>query len=368
MKIGIVTQSFTQNSGVAEHVVHTCKEMVKLGCEPTVITANFTGENNDRGLKVLRVGQDVTIPANGTFANLTVGYKMAEKLRRIFSAEKFDLLHVHCPLDPILPLWAVKVFKGPIVGTFHTYMKANLAYDVINESFKPYFKKLTGKICVSEPARDFIYQYFPADYRIIPNGVDTNCFRPGLAPIKKFDDDIFNLLFVGRIDPRKGLRYLLQAFSIVYGHDSKVRLIVVGKGILSEYYKMFLLKDLEDKVFFEGYVSAEEIPHYYATADIYCSPATHGESFGIVLLEAMASGKPVVASSNEGYKQVLSSKEGILVEPKNVVQLAKAIISLMDDKKKRKKMGEAGRKKAEKYSWKNITKQIVDYYQEVLKK
>jgi len=367
MKIAVVTQSFTQNSGVAEHVVHTCKEMINLGHDPAVITANFPGENDDRDLKVFRVGQDVNIPANGTFANLTVGYKMSDKLRRIFKAEKFDLLHVHCPLDPILPLWSVKVFEGPIVGTFHTYMKTNLAYDVINDSFGQYFKKLKGRICVSQPAKDFIYQYFPADYRIIPNGVDINRFRPGLKPIKKFADDTFNLLFVGRIDPRKGLRYLLQAFSIVYGHDPNVRLIVVGKGILSEYYKMFLLRDLEDKVFFEGYVSGEKIPNYYATADIYCSPATHGESFGIVLLEAMASGKPVVASSNEGYRQVLSSQEGILVEPKNTVQLAKAIISLMDNKKKRKEMGEAGRKKAEKYSWKNVTKQIVDYYQEVLK-
>lgn len=368
MKVGVVTQSFTQNSGVAEHVVHTCKEMIRLGHDPAVITANFPGENDDRGLKVFRVGQDITIPANGTFANLTVGYKLGEKLKRIFEREKFDLLHVHCPLDPILPIWAIRMFEGPIVGTFHTYMKYNLAYDVIKETLGSYFNKLTGRIAVSKAAEGFISQYFSADYRIIPNGVDINRFRPDLKPIKKFDDDVFNILFVGRIDPRKGLKYLLQAFSIVYGHNPKVRLIVVGKGIMSEYYKMFLLKDLEDNVFFEGYVSAKEIPHYYATADVYCSPATHGESFGIVLLEAMASGKPVVASSNEGYKQVLSSKEGILVEPKNVVQLAKAIITLMDDKKKRKQLGEAGRKKAEKYSWENVTKQIVDYYQEVLKK
>lgn len=368
MKVGIVTQSFTPNSGVAEHVVHTAKEMEKMGIDVSVITANFQGENDDRGLKVFRVGQDVNIPANGTFANLTVGYKLGEKLKRIFDREKFDLIHVHCPLDPILPIWAVRMFQGPIVGTFHTYMKSNLAYDVIKETFDPYFNKLAGRIAVSKPAEKFIAQYFYANYRIIPNGVDINRFNPDLKPIEKFDDDTFNILFVGRLDPRKGLKYLLQAFSIIYGHDPNVRLIVVGKGIMSEYYKMFLLKDLEDKVYFEGYVSAEKIPNYYATADVYCSPATHGESFGIVLLEAMASGKPVVASSNEGYKQVLSSKEGILVEPKNVVQIAKAIITLMDDKQKRKQLGAAGRKKAEKYSWKNVTRKIVDYYREVLKK
>lgn len=368
MKVGIVTQSFTQDSGVAKHVFHSSREMIKLGHDPTVITAHFTGEDDDKGLRVIRIGQDISLPANGTFANVTFGYKMGKKLKRIFDQEKFDILHIHCPLDPIMPLWAIKVAKTPIVGTFHTYMKNNLAYDVIGESFEPYVNKLSGRIAVSQSALDYVAQYFPGDYRIIPNGVDINKFNPKVKPIEKFDDDLFNILYVGRIDPRKGLKYLLQAFSIVYGHTNKVRLIVVGKGLLSEYYKMFLLKDLEDKVFFEGYVAGKEIPHYYTTADVYCSPATHGESFGLVLLEAMASGKPVVASSNEGYKRVLSSQEGILVEPKNVVQLAKAIITLMDGQKKREKMGAAGRKKAKKYSWENVTKQIVDYYQEVLKK
>lgn len=368
MKIGIITQSFTQDSGVAEHVFHTSRELINLGHEPTVITAHFPGEDDDKGLRVIRVGQDLSLPINGTFANVTVGYKLGEKLKKIFNKEKFDILHVHCPLDPIMPLWAIKVAEIPVVGTFHTFMRNNLAYGVIGESFEPYINKLSGRIAVSQAALDYTSKYFPGDYRIIPNGVDLERFNPQAEPIKKFADDTFNLLFVGRLDPRKGLKYLLQAFAIVYGHETKVRLIVVGKGLLSEYYKIFLLKDLEDKVFFEGYVSCEKIPHYYATADIFCSPATHGESFGIVLLEAMASGKPIVASRNEGYQAVVSAKEGILVEPKNVVQLAKAIIGLMDNKKKRLQMGLAGRKKAENYSWKNVTKQLVDYYEEVLGK
>jgi len=368
MKVGIITQSYTNDSGVAKHVIHTGQELMRLGHQPTIITAHFPGKNDDQGLKVIRVGQDINLPSNGAFVNVTVGYKLGQKLKRIFEMERFDLLHIHSPLDPILPLWAVKMAHIPMVGTFHTFMKTNLAYDLMGESFESFFKKLNGRIAVSQPARDYINRYFPADYRLIPNGVDIKRFHPDVKPVKKFDDDTFNILFVGRIDPRKGLRYLLQAFSIIYGHHQKVRIIVVGKGILSKYYELFLLKELENQVFFEGYVSEEDLAHYYATADVYCSPATHGESFGMVLLEAMASGKPVVASDNEGYRMVLSAKEGILVPPRNVVQLAKAIISLIDDKKKRLKLGQAGRKKAEKYSWKNITKQIVDYYQEVLEK
>ena len=221
-----------------------------------------------------------------------------------------------------------------------------------------------------EPARKFISQYFPGDYRVIPNGIDTKRFSPEARPFEEYKDSKeLKILFLGRMDPRKGFKYLLRAFPLIYQKLSEVRLIVVGNGILKHWYHLSLPSVLGPRVDYRGFVSHNDVPRYYASCDIYCSPATMGESFGIVLLEAMASGKPVVASDITGYNSILENgKEGLLVRKKDPLALAEAIIALGQDKKKREKMSRRGREKALKFDWQRVTDQVEEAYREVLRR
>ncbi|EKE13729.1 MAG: hypothetical protein ACD_12C00850G0001, partial [uncultured bacterium] len=273
-------------------------------------------------------------------------------------------------LEPILPLVALKYMKAPKIGTFHSYMEKSFGYIVFRKGLKEYWDSLSGRIYVSEAARSFIEQYFEGPYRIIPNGVDTERFKPENKPIAKFKrDGKINILFVGRIEPRKGLKYLLQAFKYVHKKFPETRLIIVGNGLLKLFYKGFQDRELDENIFYEGRASAEKIPHYYTTADIFCAPSTGGESFGIVLLEAMASARPIVASDIEGYRQILEDqKQGLMVKPRDPFDLTEKLITLIKDQKLREKLGKSGRKKSLNYTWEEVTNKIEQYYFDILAK
>ena len=229
-----------------------------------------------------------------------------------------------------------------------------------------WFNKLDGKIAVSKPAMDFISKHFPGDYKIIPNGIDVEHFSAEVHPIERLHDGKLNILFVGRLEKRKGLKYLLGAYKEVKRELPHSRLIVVGPGACRKYEKLVQKANLED-VIFTGYVSYEDLPRYYEAADLFCAPATGEESFGIVLLEAMAAARPIVASHIDGYASVMShGSEGLLVPPRDEQALASAVIHLLGDKALRQEMGARGRLKAEEYSWQNIARKVMDYYASLL--
>jgi len=228
--------------------------------------------------------------------------------------------------------------------------------------------RLHGKIAVSKPALDYVSRYLSGDYRIIPNGIDIERFSPDGPQREEFADDKLNILFVGRLEKRKGLDYLLRACAKVKKRFSNFRLIIVGPGTrLRPGYEKFIEDSHLTDVVSTGFVPSTELPAYYRSADIFCAPSTGGESFGIVLLEAMASGKPVVATDIEGYASVLThGEEGLLVPPRDEEALAQALLSLLNDKSLRHQMGAKGRIKAEKYSWANVAQQVMDYYTSLL--
>jgi len=215
---------------------------------------------------------------------------------------------------------------------------------------------------------EYASKYVPGYYNIIPNGVDLERFSPDVSPIERFSDGKLNILFVGRLESRKGLNYLLKAYRRVKQEIPNSRLIIIGPGtrLRHKYEKEVKRNDLRDVVFV-GYVDQGELPRYYKTADIFCSPATGRESFGIVLLEAMATGKPIVASNIEGYASVIThGAEGLLVPPKDKEGLAQALITLMTDESLRQQMGARGRLKALGYSWEHIAQRVLNYYAIVL--
>ncbi len=359
MRIGIVTQSFfPARGGVAENGLHTALELQSRGHDVTVITSRFTPFDDNKGLDVRRIGHDLTIPSNGAFVNLTVGLALGRKLRAIEDELQFEVVQIHSPLEPIFPMVAVRSLRAPKVGTFHSYVSSGKvwSYDVFRWYVRGIFERLDGRVAVSEAARQFISRYFPGDYRIVPNGVDVKRFSPEVPPLEKFrPSDDFIILFVGRMDPRKGLKHLLQAFPLIHQRLPKVRLVVVGSGVLLRYYQRSLPVAYAPRVNFEGFASTEELPRYYAAADVFCAPALGGESFGIVLIEALASGKPVVASDIVGYNSIIENNvDGLLVPAKDPLAIAEAIVKLHDTPDLRRSMAVNGRKKSISFAWERV--------------
>jgi len=260
-----------------------------------------------------------------------------------------------------------------MVGTFHA-SGGKPWYTMFSPIMKWYldrwFRKLDGRIAVSKVALDYVKTYFPADYVIIPNGVDNHHFNNGVTPFEQFMDGKINILFVGRLEKRKGFEYLLEAYKLIKPEIPDCRLIQVGPGVRlrKKYAKRINKYGLAD-VHFTGYSSYADLPRYYKTADIVCFPATGRESQGIVLLEAMSVGKPVIASAIDGYSSVLTDGvEGIAVPPADAEKLAEAILRLNRDKQLRQQMGERGKPKAMQYDWPLLANKLLDFYTSTLEK
>ncbi|TET43964.1 glycosyltransferase family 1 protein [candidate division TA06 bacterium] len=370
MRILMVSDNYyPYPGGIAEHIHHASLELRELGHEVKILTASY-GDNRSFGSpQVIRVGRGVVIPVNRSFCLVPVGWRLSERVRQVLREGDFDIVHTHGPLAPVLPMLAIKHSKAVNIATFHAAHSSSLGYKIFSPILRHYFDKLSGLIAVSEVAKESMDRYFPGDYRIIPNGIDIKRFNPDLEPIETYADGRPNILFVGRFDPRKGLKYLLMAMPRILKSVPEARLLVVGKGFLESYYRRFLDAEFRESVVFVGYVEPELLPRYYTTCDVFCSPATGAESFGIILLEAMAAGTPLVASGIDGYRRVISHMDdGILVPPTDSEALADGIVKLLSDRSLRMKFRENGLKKAEFYSWERVTKTIEQYYVEVIER
>jgi len=332
-----------------------------------IAPCSYDGEVLERD-NLIVMGRPIGVPASGSVARIGLSLRLSRRAKEILRQEQFDIIHLHEPLVPLVPITMLRFSQSINVGTFHASHHKSRSYFYARRLLKRWFHKLDGKIAVSRPAANFVGRYFPGYYNIIPNGIDTDHFCADVPPIEAYQDGRLNILFVGRLEKRKGLRYLLGAYSRLKRHFPELRLLVVGPGggAWSDYRRLVERHGLRDVVFV-GYVSYEELPRYYRTADVFCAPATGGESFGIVLLEAMAAGKPVVASNIEGYASVMQSGvHGLLVPPEDEVALAEALGRLLSDKALREEMGDRGRKEAEGYSWRHVSQRVFDYYQRLL--
>src|SRR5581483_11922267 len=231
---------------------------------------------------------------------------------------------------------------------------------------KPYMtfvlSRLDGRIAVSDPAREFVSQYFEGPYELIPNGIDTARFAAA-EPFPWANDGVPRILFVGRYnEPRKGFKHLLRALPLVRQQFPDARLVVVGTGKPERFEGLFERYGVRG-VEFVGFVPFDELPRYYASCDVFCAPSIGRESFGIVLLEAMAAGRPVVAGNIPGYASVLShGREGLLVPPKDPQALALALVRVLADRVLRREFAAAGVVTAERYAWPQIARRVLDSY------
>jgi phosphatidylinositol alpha-mannosyltransferase len=294
---------------------------------------------------------------------LTFDVTLYADVKAIMRREQFDVVHLHEPLMPVLPYMVLLNSKAVNVATFHAYSGSQPWYT----AFKPYMSfvlgRLDGRIAVSVPAREFVAQYFEGAYDIIPNGIDVDRYDERVAPFPWAEDSIPRVLFVGRFEEsRKGFKYLLRAMPLVRQQFPHARLVVIGSGRPEKFdhqMEQYGVGDVE----FKGFVSLEDKARYYASCDVVCAPSTGNESFGYILAESMAAGKPVVATDIPGYASVVrAGHDGLLVEPKDPQALALALVRVLADRELRARLGQNGRVSAQRFAWPRVAQQVLEVY------
>jgi len=380
LHIGLVSPyDYANQGGVTEHIKQLSEELRGQG-HTVKILAPFSSYTDDIPPDVYGLGSVTPVPANGSIARISLAPDLGRTIKAILRTERFDVLHLHEPLMPAVPWLVLRNSTTYNIGTFHAFGEHSPHYAMGRPILRRFFDRLHGRIAVSLSAYEFVSQYFGGNFEIIPNGVDADRFGAPVPPLEWARDGRPTILFVGRFEePRKGLRWLLQALHLVEPFFPDLRLIVGGKGDPEVASEWLPLRDYSrpDRVVyrsagsaleveFVGFISPNELPRYYQSCDIYCAPSTGGESFGIVLLEAMAAGTPVLASRIPGYAHVIThGREGFLVDPKNPAALAAGLVRLLSDKALREQMGEAGKRTARLHDWPIIAKRLVAYYEEV---
>lgn len=366
MKIALVSPyDWAVSGGVNNHIRHLAEQFVQLGHEPHIIAPGVGKVQGDL-CPITIIGRPIPLRVSGSIARITLSLRTAGKVKRVLEETDFDLVHVHEPFMPQLPIQFLRYSTTVNVGTWHAARESNFVYVYGRRLIKRWQRKLDGKIAVSQAAVKHIEQYFPGYYNIIPNGVDVAHFARDAAPLPKFRDGKKTVLFVGRPEKRKGLKYLIRAFVGVQRAIPDSRLIVVGAGDFGRYESAVRKARLHDVVF-RSHVPFAELPRYHHTADVFCAPNTGYESQGIVLLEAMAAGMPIVASNIDGFAGVLThGVEGLLVRPEDAQALSDALIELLRDPARSAAMAGRGRDRAQFYSWDRVSQQVLSYYERLI--
>jgi phosphatidylinositol alpha-mannosyltransferase len=365
LRIALVTEYYYPHlGGVCEHVHFFAREARRRGHHVDVITSNIPGAEAQP--HVIRLGRSQPVYANGSQARITVGWNLRRDMRRVLRQGQYDIVHVHSPLTPVLPVLAIEEAECPVVGTFHTYFDRSFGYTVGRRFFQKRLDMLSAAIAVSHSTTVALDRYFEADWRIIPNGIDTDVFHPSAPPPPGITNDVPTILFLGRFDPRNGLTTLIDSFRRVKAKGSRgrqARLVVVGDGPLREHYYKQANGDRDIR--FVGAV-LEGRPSYYAHSSVYACPTTKA-SFGITLLESMACQTPVVCSDILGFRDVVvDGREALMVPCGDRDALADALVRVLDDEGLAIQLGTTGRENSLEYSWARVTARVLDVYQTVL--
>jgi len=365
MKVCFVcSHSFIKPGGIKNHILELSEEYKKRGIEVKIIVPK---RNNNESYEkdIILLGKSLPFNVAGTQGDICF-ISNTKEINKILEREKFDVIHFHNFVVPFV--WQIlNRSKSLNILTFHANIEAMPLFKIFIPFSDFFVKKLNNKINGIIGVAPMIMEYFKAfkgNKKIIPNGINLNSFNPNNPKIQEYLDGKINLLFVGRFEERKGPLYALKAYRIVKKMNNNVRLIMVGEGPLKKQCDKYIKKNNLKDVIFVGKKTGQEVASYFNTCDIYISPAPFGESFGIVLLEAMASQKPVVGFANLGYYQLLKETRGeqFLAKPKHVEELAQKILLLTENKELREEMGKWGLEHSKKYSWDKIADMVLDFY------
>lgn len=359
-------------SGVSEHVHHLALNLLLLGHDVEVLTTRFPGRVEDSNLPfpVTRIGRAVLVPMNRSYATLPVGRRLPGQVRRFLECDRFDIVHCHGFSWPETAYWAIMSSRVPVVVTFHTFSEktGRLTRAVLRRMLASANRRISARIAVSESGRRWAESFMPGRYHVIPNGVDIARFTPGAPLPAALRRTGRTVLYVGRLERRKGLPVLLAAMPALLRAIPDARLVVVGSGQLGKPCREQVQElGIAGRVQFVGRVAAEDLPGFYANCDVYCSPALGGEAMGIVLVEAMAAGRAVVASDISGYNEVIQDGvTGVLCPPGNAEALAQALADLLASEDRRARVGNAALSSAARYAWPEVTGRIEGVYREVI--
>jgi phosphatidyl-myo-inositol alpha-mannosyltransferase len=363
MRIGMVCPySFDVPGGVQSHVLQLAEVMHGRGHEVSVLAP--VSPHASLPDYVVSAGKAVPIPYNGSVARLRFGPATHRKVKKWLVEGDFDVLHLHEPNAPSLSMLALNIAEGPIVATFHTSTTKSLTLTVFQAILRPMHEKIVGRIAVSDLARRWQMEALGTDAVEIPNGVDVDWFAS--APrLDGYPRPGKTVLFLGRYDePRKGMSVLLDALPRVVERYADLQLLIVGRGDEDELRDQ--AGELVDHIRFLGQVDDAGKASAMRSADAYCAPNTGGESFGIVLVEAMAAGTPVVASDLDAFRRVLRDGEcGRLVPAEEGAALADALIEMLENDVLRERYVAAGSAAVHRYDWSVVASQIMRVYETV---
>ena len=366
MRIALISShSLLSPGGVKRHVFGLYKEFQKRGIYSRII-APRRSSSEDYGKEVVLLGTSFPFSFSGGVSDLPVAFNPLG-IEKVLRRERFDILHFHNFLFPSCwqILKAAKTLNPLKILTLHANIFGSqflMNFPFLLRLWRRKIKKeMDGLIGVASLNLKG-FEDFRGPKAVIPNGVDIEEFTP--KPEDRGNNSgKLNLLFVGRLEKRKGLIYLLRAYKILKKKIDNIRLIIVGKGPLERNCRAFVQVNGLKDVYFEGQKTDQELVSYYNRADIFVSPAIFGESFGIVLLEAMACGRPVVAFDNIGYQEFLKDKKGaVLVKNRDENSLAEVLAELIKNKKRREEMGRWALEEARAYSWSKIAEEVLDFY------
>jgi phosphatidyl-myo-inositol alpha-mannosyltransferase len=373
MKVGIVVPySWSFWGAVVEHAELQAEALRGLGVETRTIMGNdppgqFTralhprvGRDGPPPPDVIPVGRSAIVPANASLPNIILGPRSVLRVRRTLERERFDLIHVHEPMTPVLAIGALAMTRSPVVATFHA--SGELAWAKAGMPVWGFLlDRIDARIAVSERARASAERYSPADYEVIPNGV---LIPPEADPAAREQ----RILFVGRQEARKGLPVMLRAWPDVHRRTG-ARLRVIGADPLAVRLLIARQRIPDEGIDVLGFLSQERLTEELLAAKALAAPSLGGESFGMVLTRAFACATPAVASDIEGYRDVMTPETGITVPPGEPAALADALVDLLADEDRRRRLGLAARRLAEeRYSWDEIGRRLLRVYERVLER
>lgn len=345
--------------GVQVHVRQLALHLRTRGHEATVL-APASGPVREDGVVV--VGRPVPIRYQGTVAPICFSARSARRVGQALRDARPDVVHAHEPFSPSTGMLATLRSKAPVVATFHAFAERSTLLSAAAPLLGPVWRRLRVRIAVSDAAAGFVRSRFGDGLRVIPNGCDVEAFA-GAAPATGLPPGR-RLLWVGRLDPQKGFGVAVRAFDQVAAAVPDARLVVIGEGRDVGAVEL-LAPDVRSRVDLIGAVLHDDLPPYHSASEVFLSPALGQESFGMVLVEAMAAGLPVVASDIPGYREVVrDGREGLLVPPGDADAVAAALGRVLADPSLARRLGEAGRARAERYRWEAVVGDVEDVYRE----
>lgn len=372
MKIGIVCPyNILKGGGVQEHVKALQAELISRGHDAKIITPLPRDVDDPNLPNIIFIGtsSDFKSPTN-TVAQISV-YVNGDKIDEMLEREQFDILHFHEPWMPDLSRQILQRSEAINIATFHAKIPETLMSRSIAKVVTPYMKSVLKYFhlftAVSESGAEYARSLTDDPIAIVPNGIDLDAYH---SPAKRKDPSgLKSILYIGRLEKRKGVKYLLQAYKVLSDLDPEVKLIIAGDGPDRERLEL-LTEDLELKnVEFIGYISNDQKHELLATSDLFCSPAVYGESFGIVLLEAMATGLVTVAGNNSGYRDLMSGLGALsIVDPHDTEEFARRLKLLLSEPKLRKLWQTWATEYVQQYSYKNIVDEYEKHYAQIMRR